>query len=236
MMRSTDLPQGSLSPVELVDALIARIEAVNPALNAFTYTFFERARDQAKAAEQRYSGGSGVRPLEGVPVVIKDSCAIAGEISTHGSKVYADHRPDHTHPGVARLLDAGAILLARTTMPEFGEAANCHTPLWGTTRNPWNTDYGPGGSSSGAGAALAAGMTTLADGSDIGGSIRIPAACCGVVGYKAPYGRNPNARNASFDPYQHYGPLARSVGDIALMQNVISGVHVDDIGTLREKQ
>ncbi len=223
-----------LSPAELVDALIARIEAVNPAVNAFTYTFFDRARDEAKAAEQRYRSGGAIRPLEGVPVVIKDSCAIAGEITTHGSKVYADNRPDHTHPGVARLLDAGAILLARTTMPEFGEAGNCYTPLWGVTRNPWNLDYGPGGSSGGAGAALAAGMTTLADGSDIGGSIRIPAACCGVVGYKPPYGRNPNAPNASFDPYQHYGPLARTVGDIALMQNVTAGAHTDDIGTLRE--
>jgi amidase len=136
---------------------------------------------------------------------------------------------------VARLLEAGAILFARTTLPEFGEAGNCYTPLWGVTRNPWNLHYGPGGSSSGAGAALAAGMATIADGSDIGGSIRIPAACCNVVGYKPPYGRNPNARIASFDPYQHYGPLARTVGDIALMQNVISGFHLEDIGALRER-
>lgn len=225
---------GSLSPVELTRAVIARSQAVNPKINAYTYTFFDRALEAAKAAEARYRAGSS-RPLEGIPLAVKDSNPVAGEITTYGSKIYADHRPERTHPGVQRLLDAGAILLARTTMPEFGEAANCYTPLWGVTRNPWNTEYGPGGSSSGAGASLAAGMTTLADGSDIGGSIRIPAACCGVVGYKPPYGRNPNPYEASFDPYMHYGPLARTVSDIALMQNVISGVHVEDIGTLREK-
>lgn len=225
---------GSLLPIELIDALARRTEAVGDAVNAFTVTHFERARDEARAAAQRWRDGTA-RPLEGVPVAIKDSCEVAGDITTHGSKVYENHRPNRTHPGVARLLEAGAILIARTTMPEFGEAGNCYTPLWGVTRNPWNLNYGPGGSSSGAGAALAAGMTTIADGSDIGGSIRIPAACCNVLGYKAPYGRNPNAAIASFDPYQHYGPLARTVADIALMQNVISGVHVDDIGTLREE-
>ena len=227
--------RGGLSPVELVDALIARAEAENPAINAFTHTFFERARSQAHDAERRYAADPrATRPLEGVPLVVKDGNAVAGEITTHGSMVYADHRPRESHPGVARLLDAGAILLARTTMPEFGEAGNCYSPLWGVTRNPWNPAFGPGGSSGGAGAALAAGMTTLADGSDIGGSIRIPAACCGVVGYKPPYGRNPNARAASFDPYQHYGPLTRCVADAALFQNVVSGFHVEDIGTLRE--
>jgi amidase len=223
----------SLSPVELARALVARAEAVNPRINAFTYTFFERAVEQAKQAEARYRNGTA-RPLEGLCLVVKDSNAVAGEITTYGSKIYEHHRPERSHPGVKRLLNAGAVLLGRSTMPEFGEAGNCYTPLWGVTRNPWNLDYGPGGSSGGAGAALAAGMTTLADGSDIGGSIRIPAACCGVIGYKPPYGRNPNPYEASFDPYMHYGPLARTVGDIALMQNVISGVHAEDIGTLRE--
>lgn len=224
----------SLSPVELAKALVLRAEAVNPKINAFTYTFFERAIDQAREAEARYRNGTA-RLLEGLCLVVKDSNAVAGEITTYGSRIYEHYRPDRSHPGVKRLLDAGAILLGRSTMPEFGEAGNCYTPLWGVTRNPWNLDYGPGGSSGGAGAALAAGMTTLADGSDIGGSIRIPAACCGVIGYKPPYGRNPNPYEASFDPYMHYGPLARCVSDIGLMQNAISGVHVEDIGTLREK-
>jgi amidase len=227
--------KGILSPVELTQAIIHRIEDINPQINAFTYTYFERAIKAAREAEKIYKKENGkIRPLEGIPVVIKDSTAIQGEISTSGSKIYENHRPDYTHPGAERLLNAGAILLARTTMPEFGEAGNCYTPLWGVTRNPWNLDYGPGGSSGGAGAAVASGMTTLSDGSDIGGSIRIPAACCGVVGYKPPYGRNPNDHLSSFDPYLHYGPITRTVRDAALMQNIISGIHPADIGTVRE--
>ena len=226
---------GTLSPMELLQAIIERCERINPQVNAFTYTFFDRAWEQARTAEQIYQrSDQQARPLEGIPLVVKDSIAVKGEISTSGSKIYAGYRPDYTHPGVERLLNAGAIMIARTTMPEFGEAANCYTPLWGVTRNPWNLTYGPGGSSGGAGAAVASGMTTIADGSDIGGSIRIPAACCGVVGYKPPYGRNPNDLLSTFDPYLHYGPLTRTVRDAALMQNVISGIHVSDIGTVRE--
>lgn len=225
---------GTLSPVELVKALIERAEEVNPSINAFTYTFFDRALEEARKAEARYQEGTA-RPLEGVPLSVKDTNAVAGEITTYGSKIYEHNRTDWTHPSVERLLNAGAILFARTTMPEFGEAGNCYTPLWGVTRNPWNLEYGPGGSSAGSGAALAAGMTTLADGSDIGGSIRIPAGCCSVYGYKPPYGRNPNAYEGTFDPYMHYGPLARTVADIGLAQNVTAGFHVEDIGTVREK-
>jgi len=127
-----------LSPSELTAAVIARSEAVNPKLNAYTYSFFDRALEAAKAAESRYRNGTN-RPLEGIPLVVKDSNTVAGEITTYGSKIYADYRPARTHPGVQRLFDAGAILLARSTMPEFGEAGNCYTPLWGVTRNPWNT-------------------------------------------------------------------------------------------------
>ncbi len=226
----------SLSPVELIQAMILRCERVNPKINAFSRTLFEPAMQQARLAELIFQKEeNSARPLEGIPLVVKDGTAVKGEITTFGSKIYADYRPDYTHPGLERLLNAGAILLARTTMPEFGEAANCYTPLYGVTRNPWNLKYGPGGSSSGAGAAIAAGMATIADGSDIGGSIRIPAACCGVVGYKPPYGRNPNERTSTFEPMMHYGPITRSVKDAALMQNLLSGFHVDDIATLREK-
>lgn len=223
----------ALSPVELMQAVIAQTERVNPRVNALTYSFFDRALAEARLAEARYRNGTA-RPLEGLSLVVKDSTALAGEITTYGSKVYEHHRPAATHPSAQRLLDSGAIVLGRSTMPEFGEAGNCYTPLWGVTRNPWNLDYGPGGSSSGAGVVLAAGMSTLADGSDIGGSIRIPAACCGVLGYKPPYGRNPNSLAASFDPYMHYGPLASTVDDIRLMQQVTAGRHVDDIGTVAE--
>ncbi len=226
----------ALSPVELMQAIIGRCHAVNPLINAFTHSFYDRAMDQARLAEKEYMGrGRQPRLLEGIPLVVKDGTLLKGEICTMGSKVYENFRPDTTHPGLERLLNAGAIVLARTTMPEFGESANCYTPLWGVTRNPWNLDYGPGGSSSGAGAAISAGMTILSDGSDIGGSIRIPASCCGVVGYKPPYGRNPNSLWSTFDPYMHYGPITRTVGDAALMQNILSGFHVEDIGTVRDK-
>lgn len=223
-----------LKPSTLMKALITRINDVNPRLNAFTYTYLDDALAQAKLADAKYENGSAA-PLEGIALAVKDNVPIAGHTVTYGSKLYADNVCNSTHPGVERLLAAGAIVIGRTTMPEFGEAGNCYTPLWGVTRNPWNTDYGPGGSSSGAAVALAAGMTTLADGSDIGGSIRIPASCCGVLGYKAPYGRNPNDLPNTFDPYMHYGPLARCVDDIKLMQQFISGLHTDDIGTVAEQ-
>ncbi len=225
---------GTLSPVALMESVIERIEAVNPSLNAFTETHAERALDGARAAEAAYREGK-VRPLEGIPVAIKDFHPVEGEITTLGSKAFADHRPRHSAPTVARLLDAGGIMHARTTTPEFAYAPTTASPLWGITRNPWNPDYAPGGSSGGAGAALAAGMTTLADGTDAGGSVRIPAAACHIVGYKAPFGRNPLDKDHPIESLLHYGPMTRSVADAALMQNVMSGPHVDDMCSLRER-
>lgn len=224
-----------LSPVELVEALIARIEVVNPELNAFTYTFFERAREQAKAAEARYAGSGEPRALEGVPIVIKDFHDVKGEITTYGSRMFADHVSEKSAPTVDRLLNAGAILLARSTTPEMAYAPMTRSELWGITRNPWNTDYSPGGSSGGSAAAVAAGMTTLADGTDGGGSIRIPSSCSGVFGYKPPFGRNPIDIGAPRESLIHFGPLTRSVADGALMQNVTAGPHLDDMCSLKPK-
>jgi Asp-tRNA(Asn)/Glu-tRNA(Gln) amidotransferase A subunit family amidase len=225
-----------LSPVDLMKAVIARTEAVNPMLNAITYTFFDRALDQARAAEASYmSDPDGVRPLEGIPVAIKDFHPVKDEVTTFGSKVFEGHRPSHTAPTVQRLLDAGGIMHMRTTTPEFAYSGMTHSPLWGITRNPWNTDYSPGGSSGGSGAAVAAGMTTLADGTDGGGSIRIPASACGIIGFKPPFGRNPLDRNHAGISVVKYGPLTRTVADAALMQNVMSGPHVEDRCTVREK-
>ena len=219
----------SLSPVELVTHLVTRIEAVEPRVNAFTHTFFDRAFDQAQAAEKRYAGhGAGPRPLEGLPIVIKDFHDVAGEITTYGSRLHEHHRPTKSLAYVDRLLRAGAILLARTTTPEFALLGVTHSDLWGVTRNPWNLEFAPGGSSGGAGAALAAGMTTLADGSDIGGSIRIPASCCGVFGLKPSHGRVPSGGPGALDSYLAYGPMARTVADAALMLNVMAGQHGDD--------
>ncbi|MGD0076835.1 MAG: amidase [Candidatus Binataceae bacterium] len=223
-----------LSPVELLKALIARSQAVNPKINAFTYTFYDRALDQAKKAEARYSKGRP-RLLEGIPIAIKDFHVVKGEITTLGSKTLKDFRPHNTAPTIERLFAAGCIMHCRTTTPEFAHAGTTHSPLWGITRNPWNLDYGPGGSSGGAGAALSAGMTTIADGTDGGGSIRIPSSANGIFGYKPPFGRNPLDREHPLETLVHYGPMARSVADAALMQNVMSGPHPADMCTVREK-
>jgi amidase len=225
-----------LSPLEILDAQIARIESKNKLLNALTYTFFDRARDQAKAAEAVYAKkGATPRPLEGLTLAIKDWHSVQGEITTYGSKAYRDFRPEQSAPTVARLLDAGAIMHIRTTTPEFAHSGITHSPLWGVTRNPWNPEYSPGGSSGGAGAALAAGFTTLADGTDGGGSVRIPASINGVFGYKPPWARNPTDHEHPGETLLHYGPLARSVADTALMQNVMSGPHSADLYSLRDR-
>ena len=223
-----------LSPVELTAALIDRSQRYRERINPYTYTYYERALEQARAAEQRYLKRTA-RPLEGVPIAIKDLHAVAGEHTTQGSRWFGQESDLHSHPGVARLLDAGAILLARTTTPELGIDQVCSTKRWGTTRNPWNVTFTPGASSSGAGAALAAGLVTLADGSDYGGSIRVPACFSGVFGYQAPFGRNPGPSPVNRDTYLHHGPMTRTVRDGGLMQNVLSGPHPNDVSTLRER-
>ena len=216
----------TLSPVELVDALIKRVEEVNPLINAFNMCFFDEARDAAKKAEAKYqSKSTQQRPLEGIPIAIKDGHRLKDAISTAGTKVLANNRDIISEIHIDRLLDAGAIPLARSTCPEFMCTPYTNSPLWGVTHNPWNTAYNPGGSSGGAAAALAAGMVTIADGSDYGGSIRIPASCCGVFGYKPSSGRVPLYSNWAFDIYDHAGPLSRTVADGALMLNVMSGIH-----------
>jgi len=226
----------TLSPVELLKAIIARCEQLQPKVNALTYTYFDRALEQAKAAEAQYTRRGGEpRPLEGVIVAIKDFHPVKDEITTYGSKIYRDYRPGHTAPTVQRLLNAGAIMHCRTTTPEFAHTGVTASPLWGITRNPWNLEYTPGGSSGGAGAVLAAGMTTLADGTDGGGSIRIPASVNGIVGYKPPFGRNPLDLDHPLETILHYGPMTRTVSDAALMQNIMSGPHLDDICTVRDK-
>ncbi len=136
---------------------------------------------------------------------------------------------------VQRIIDAGGIVHARTTTPEFSSAPVTWTKLWGVTRNPWNTSYSPGGSSGGSAASLAAGSTTLATGSDIGGSIRIPSSFCGVVGFKPPYGRVPEVAPFNLDHYCHEGPMARTVADCALLENVIAGPHPSDVASIRPK-
>ena len=226
-----------LSPVELTEAVIARSEAVNPKVNAYTYTFYERALEQARKAEEKYGKTDGrVRALEGIPCAIKDLHPVKGEITTWGSRVYEGVRSEFTAPTVQRLFNAGVVMHARTTTPEFAHTGHCHSPLWGATRNPWNTAYSSGGSSGGAGASVAAGMTTLADGTDGGGSVRIPSSACGIFGVKPSFGRNPvGILETNLELILHFGPLARSVEDARLMQNVMCGPWEGDITTLRPK-
>ncbi|RWA74009.1 MAG: amidase [Mesorhizobium sp.] len=225
----------SLSPVELLNAQLERIAAVGSDINAFSFLYADEAIAAAKEAERRYSRGTNVRPLEGIPLAIKDESLIAGKITTFGSLIFKDEVASVTSPVNEHLIDAGAVVMGRTTTPEFSCAGFTHSRLWGVTRNPWNREFTTGGSSGGSAAALAAGFTTLASGSDIGGSIRIPASACGLVGYKPPYGRNADLAPFSFDFYNHPGPLARSVGDCILMQNVMSGPHPLDVASLRPK-
>lgn len=224
--------QKKLSPVELLQALIARAEAVNPRVNAFADRYVDEALDKARASEARYAKGTPAGPLDGVPLAVKDAQRLKGKRTTHGSLIFKDNVDDHSDPMIERLERAGANVFARTTTPEFCLSGVTHSRIWGTTRNPWNPDWGPGGSSGGSGAALAAGITTLATGTDIGGSIRIPAGCCGVVGFKPPHGRNPDGPPANFDRFNHCGPMTRTVADAALMQSVTAGQHPLDHDSL----
>jgi Asp-tRNA(Asn)/Glu-tRNA(Gln) amidotransferase A subunit family amidase len=224
-----------LSPVELMEAVIARAEVVEPIVNAFTVTSFEKALAQAREAADLYAADKDVRPLEGLPVALKDEVAIEGHNWSQGSLIYRDLVADHTAPIAERVLTAGGIMHARTTTPEFSCAGFTHTRLWGVTRNPWGQEWAVGGSSGGSGAALAAGTTPLASGSDIGGSIRIPASFNGVVGYKPPWGRVPGDPPFNLDTYCHDGPMGRTVADVALFENVIAGPHPNDHQSLRPK-
>jgi Asp-tRNA(Asn)/Glu-tRNA(Gln) amidotransferase A subunit family amidase len=225
-----------LSPVELLDAVIARAEQVEPTVNAFCHRFYDRARDQAKAAEARYAGnGEPPRPLEGLPVALKDEESIAGEPLSLSSLMHKDDLGQTTTAVAERIMEAGGIIHARTTTPEFSCAGFTHSRLWGVTRNPWNPEFGVGGSSGGSAASLAAGTSMLASGSDIGGSIRIPASFNGVVGFKPPFGRVPVGPPFNLDQFCHCGPLARTVADAALFENVLAGPHPSDIVSLRPK-
>ena len=223
---------GTLSPVELMEAVIARAGEVEPAINAFTYTYFDEALEAARAAEARYRAGAPAGPLDGLPVAVKDESMIAGRPTSNGSLLMKDFVAEETSVVNQRILDAGGIVHARTATPEFSCAGFTWSRLWGVTRNPWNPAMTPGGSSGGTAASLAAGTSALATGSDIGGSIRIPASCCGLVGLKPPYGRNPDDPPFNLDFFCHTGPLARTVRDAILFQNVMSGPTPRDISTL----
>ncbi|MQR01955.1 amidase [Glaciimonas soli] len=226
-----------LSPVELLTAYIDRAEEIEPVLNAFSAQRREEALVVARAAEHAYgSRGATLRSLEGIPVALKNEHTLRGWVTTKGSWLMGNTPDVVNAPITQRLLDAGAAIHAQTNVPEFYMAPFTRSARHGVTRNPWNLDMTPGGSSGGSGAALAAGLTCLASGSDIGGSIRIPASYCGVVGLKPSYGRVPVTPIAyALHTMNHIGPMARTVADCALMFNVINGPHVVDPATVSPK-
>ena len=225
-----------ISPVEVLQAQIARADALADTVNSLTWRFNERALEEARAAEARYLGkGEAPRALEGITLAIKEEMPVEGQPVTSASRVYADAVAEDTAPLAERAMAAGAIVHARTTQPEFACTGFTQSDMFGITRNPWNQNFDVGGSSGGAGASLAAGLTTLAGGSDIGGSIRIPASCNGVVGFKPPYGRVPQQPPFNLDHYCHEGPMTRTIADCALFENIISGPSPIDIASLRER-
>ena len=213
----------ALSPVELTRAVLERLERLNPTLNAFCTVTADTALAAARAAEQAVVKGGPLGPLHGLPFSIKDLALTKGVATKFGSHIFAHRIGETDAPYVRRLHEAGGIMLGKTTSPEFGWKALGDSPLTGITRNPWNTNMTTGGSSAGAGAAAAAGIGPLHQGSDGAGSIRIPSGFCGIVGVKATYGRVPLWPVSNNDYATHAGPMTRTVADAALMLGVMAG-------------
>lgn len=213
-----------VSPVEVTDALLARIESLNPRLNAFCLVVADVARRAAREAEIAVMKGEPLGRLHGVPVSIKDVLYTRGVRTTGGSRLFADMVPEEDAIAVARLKSAGAVMLGKTNTSEFGFVAQTDNLLFGPTRNPWNPACTPGGSSGGAAVAVASGLGPLGIGTDAGGSVRIPAAFCGVYGLKPSYGRVPEHPTfPGWDHVSHVGVIARTVRDAALVLDVIAG-------------
>lgn len=210
------------SPVEMIKAVLARSEAINPILNALCTVDAEAALAAAKGSERRWKKGKPLSAIDGVPVSIKELVRVKGWPASMGSKLTDKTPVDADAPAVARLREAGAVVFAQTTSSEFGHKGVTDTPLHGVTRNPWNTELTPGGSSGGAGAAVAAGLGPLAIGTDGGGSVRIPSSFNGLVTIKATYGRVPNWPPTLNGDFSNTGPMCRTALDCALMLKAIA--------------
>src|SRR5215213_5443749 len=216
--------RGQLSPVELVDALLARIERLNPTVNAYCTVTAEHARESARDAESALRSGADLGLLHGVPYSLKDLTPTRGIRTTMGSTIFEHNVPDYDGLLVQRMRAAGAILLGKTNTPEFGCKPLTDNRVFGATCNPWALDRSPGGSSGGAAAAVAAGLGPLAQGSDLAASIRQPAAWSGVVGFKPSQGRVPRVPNLSgWSGLSVNGPITRTVADAAFMFAAIAG-------------
>lgn len=221
-----------LSPVEVTRAVLERIERLEPSLNAFVTLTPELALDQARKAEDAYQSGHGDGALLGVPVSIKDITVTKGIRTTRGSLLYKDWIPDFDAPVVERFKSAGAVIIGKTTTPELGWKGDSGNRVNGPARNPWKLSQTPGGSSGGASAAVAAGLGPIGQGTDGAGSIRIPAAFCGLYGIKASFGLVPNYPSSTVPGLAHNGPLTRTVRDSALSLNVMAGPDARDKNSL----
>jgi amidase len=212
------------SPLEVMQAVLARIDALNPQVNAVVTLARDAALWEARRATAALRRGKALPPLLGIPVGIKDVTPTKGIRTTHGSKLFEDHVPDEDALVVQRLRAAGAIVIGKTNTPEFAFGPNTVNAVFGATHNPWNLALTSGGSSGGSAAALATGMCPLAEGTDLGGSLRGPASYCGVVGFRTTPGLIPRYPSVlAWDTYSVEGPMARTIGDTALMLSVMAG-------------
>lgn len=221
-----------LSPVDVVTAYVDRIDKLNPQFNAYV-TLNEQAIEEAKKSEETVMRGEDLGELHGIPVAIKDLTPTKGLRTTYGSPLFKDHIPDYDPTFVKRIKAAGGIILGKTNTPEFGHKGTTDNPLFGVTKNPWNESLTPGGSSGGAAAAVAAKLAPIAEGSDGGGSIRIPASLTGIFGLKPTFGVVPHDEelNNLFGyqhPYLHNGPMARTVEDASLLFSIMRGYDVNE--------
>ena len=221
-----------LSSVEITSTVLERIAALEPKLNCFAHLAAEEAMAAAKAADGALARGDSLGPLHGIPVTIKDLEPVRGMPFERGTYLFRGDVAPADNAVVARLRDAGAIILGKTTTPEFGWKGVSHSPVTGVTHNPWKFGMNAGASSSGAGVGAAAGYGPLHQGSDGAGSIRMPAHFCGVYGLKPTYGRVPQSPMTPSDNTVHLGPLTRTVADAALMLKVMAGRHPDDQSSL----
>lgn len=232
---ASKIASGELTSVKLVQASLKRAHEINPSLNAFCQILDEEALTKAKAADEKVESGAKLGPLHGIPFAVKDLTPTKGHLTSCGSWALGDWVPESTALCIERLENAGAIIMGKTTTPEFAFSAFTQSPRWGTTRNPWNSEHTSGGSSGGSAVAVATGCVPFAEGTDMGGSIRIPASCCGVVGLKPSLGRIPmTILPTVFDNISHFGPLARAVDDAVFFLEVAAGSSDQDINSITE--
>ena len=223
-----------ISPTELTEAYLRRIESLNPRVNAYITVTAERARADARRATDELMAGRSRGPLHGIPIALKDLYETAGIRTTGGGKFHTDHIPEHDCPVARRLRDAGTVLLGKLNTHEYAYGVTTNNPHYGPTRNPWNLEHIPGGSSGGSGAAIAVGLATATMGTDTGGSIRMPASVCGVVGLKPTYGRVSKAGVLPLSYlFDHTGPITRTVEDAAIILKTIAGYDPSDATTVR---